>query len=97
MITDWLVSGSNRAREYPARHGPLTFRTGIDRRQGPDRAKKRAPFVHCPALWVYCLRLTRFFDVSTGMRMTLQGEYEFMRAEREMGEAIRREVKPCAA
>ena len=29
--------------------------------------------------------------------MNLQNEYEFMRAEREMGETIRREVKPRTA
>jgi hypothetical protein len=29
--------------------------------------------------------------------MNLQLDYEFMRAEREKGELIRKEVRPCAA
>ena len=32
-----------------------------------------------------------------GLWMNLQLDYEFMRADREKGEAIRKDVQPCAA
>ncbi len=37
------------------------------------------------------------FAISPGMWMNLQLDYEFMRADREKGEAIRKEVQPSAA
>lgn len=39
----------------------------------------------------------RCFGVTPGMWMNLQLDYEFMRADREKGEAIRKEVQPWAA
>ena len=45
----------------------------------------------------YDLRLSQFFGMTPGMWMNLQLDYEFMRAEREKGEAIRKEVRPCVA
>lgn len=45
----------------------------------------------------YDLRLSHFFGITPGMWMNLQLEYEFMRAEREKGEAIRKAVTPFAA
>jgi HTH-type transcriptional regulator/antitoxin HigA len=45
----------------------------------------------------YDLRLSCFFGINPGMWMNLQLDYEFMRADREKGEAIRKEVQPCAA
>jgi plasmid maintenance system antidote protein VapI len=45
----------------------------------------------------YYLRLSAFFGITPGMGMNLQLDYEFMRADREKGEAIRKEVHPCAA
>ena len=45
----------------------------------------------------YDLRLSRFFGITSGMWMNLQLDFEFMRADRENGEAIRKEVQPCAA
>ncbi len=45
----------------------------------------------------YDLRLSAFFGITPGMWMNLQLDYEFMRADREKGEAIRKEVQPCAA
>lgn len=45
----------------------------------------------------YDLRLSRFFGITAGMWMNLQLDYEFMRAERENGERIHREVQPHAA
>ena len=45
----------------------------------------------------YDLRLSAVFGITPGMWMSLQLDYEFMRAEREKGAMIRREVKPCAA
>jgi addiction module HigA family antidote len=45
----------------------------------------------------YDLRLSCFFGITPGMWMNLQLDYEFMRAEREKGAAIRKEVQPCAA
>jgi addiction module HigA family antidote len=43
------------------------------------------------------LRLSQFFGMTPGMWMNLQLDYEFMRAEREKGETIRKEVRPCVA
>ena len=45
----------------------------------------------------YDLRLSTFFGITPGMWMNLQLDYEFMRADREKGDAIRNEVQPCAA
>ena len=45
----------------------------------------------------YDLRLSAFFGITPGLWMNLQLDYEFMRADREKGEAIRKEVQPCAA
>jgi len=45
----------------------------------------------------YDLRLSYFFGITPGMWMNLQLDYEFMRAEREKGAAIRKEVQPSAA
>jgi len=45
----------------------------------------------------YDLRLSCFFGITPGMWMNLQLDYEFMRAERENGDAIRKQVQPCAA
>jgi len=45
----------------------------------------------------YDLRLSCFFGITPGLWMNLQLDYEFMRAEREKGHAIRKEVRPCAA
>jgi len=45
----------------------------------------------------YDLRLSRFFGITPGMWMNLQLDYEFMRTEREIGEAIRKQVQPWAA
>ena len=45
----------------------------------------------------YDLRLSAFFGITPGMWMNLQLDYEFMRADREKGYAIRKEVQPCAA
>jgi addiction module HigA family antidote len=45
----------------------------------------------------YDLRLSTFYGMTPGIWMNLQLDYEFMRAEREKGEAIRKEVQPCAA
>ena len=45
----------------------------------------------------YDIRLSCFFGITPGMWMNLQLDYEFMRAEREKGAAIRKEVQPCAA
>ncbi len=45
----------------------------------------------------YDLRLSRYFGTSPGFWMRLQLDYELMRAERENGERISREVKPHAA
>ena len=45
----------------------------------------------------YDLRLSCFFGITPGMWMNLQLDYEFMRAEREIGDAIRKEVRHCAA
>jgi len=38
-----------------------------------------------------------FFGITPGMWMNLQPDFEFMDADREKGEAIRKEVQPCAA
>ena len=45
----------------------------------------------------YDLRLSCFFGITPGLWMNLQLDYEFMRAEREKGHTIRKEVRPCAA
>jgi len=45
----------------------------------------------------YDLRLSRFFGITPGMWMNLQLDFEFMRADRENGDAIRKEVQPRAA
>jgi addiction module HigA family antidote len=45
----------------------------------------------------YDLRLSTFFGITPGMWMNLQLDYEFMRAVREKGDAIRNEVQPFAA
>ena len=45
----------------------------------------------------YDLRLSAFFGITPGRWMNLQLDYEFMRADREKGEAIRKEVQPSAA
>ena len=45
----------------------------------------------------YGLRLSCFFGITPGMWMNLQLDYEFMRADREKGAAIRKEVQPSAA
>ena len=37
----------------------------------------------------YDLRLSCFFGMTPGMKMNLQLDYEFMRADREKGEALR--------
>ena len=37
------------------------------------------------------------FPRSVIVEINLQLDYEFMRADREKGEAIRKEVQPCAA
>jgi plasmid maintenance system antidote protein VapI len=41
-------------------------------------------------------RLSAFFGITPGMWMNLQLDYEFMRAQSEKGEQIRREVQPHA-
>jgi plasmid maintenance system antidote protein VapI len=41
-------------------------------------------------------RLRAFFTITPGMWINLQLDYEFIRANREKGEASRREVQPCA-
>jgi addiction module HigA family antidote len=43
------------------------------------------------------LRLSRYFGTSHGYWLRLQLDYELMRAERENGERISREVQPHAA
>jgi addiction module HigA family antidote len=43
------------------------------------------------------LRLSRFFGITPGMWMNLQLDFEFMRADHEKGDAIRKEVQPRAA
>jgi addiction module HigA family antidote len=43
------------------------------------------------------LRLSRYFGTSPGFWLRLQLDYELMRAERENGERISREVQPHAA
>ena len=45
----------------------------------------------------YDLRFSRYFGTSAGFWLRLQLDYELMRAERENGERIEREVKPHAA
>ena len=45
----------------------------------------------------YDLRLSRYFGTSSGFWLRLQLDYELMRAERESGERISREVSPHAA
>jgi len=45
----------------------------------------------------YDLRLSRYFGTSPGYWLRLQLDYELMRAERESGERISREVHPHAA
>ena len=45
----------------------------------------------------YDLRLSRYFGTSPGFWLRLQLDYELMRAERENGEQISREVRPHAA
>ena len=45
----------------------------------------------------YDLRLSRYFGTSPGFWLRLQLDYELMRAEREKGERISREVQPHAA
>jgi addiction module HigA family antidote len=78
--------------EWPMSQAEISRRTGIP---APHLSQMKQGKRRCTP---ECdLRLSRFFGVSPGMWMNLQSEYEFMRAEREMGEAIRREVKPCAA
>lgn len=49
----------------------------------------------CPSQ--YDLRLSRYFGTSSGYWLRLQLDYEHMRAERENGERISREVTPHAA
>ena len=44
----------------------------------------------------YDLRLSRYFGTSPGFWLRLQLDYELMRAERENGERISREVQPHA-
>ena len=43
------------------------------------------------------LRLSAFVGITPGMWMSLQLDYQFTRADREKGEAIRKQVQPCAA
>lgn len=45
----------------------------------------------------YDLRFSRYFGTSPGFWLRLQLDYELMRAERENGERIEREVQPHAA
>ena len=45
----------------------------------------------------YDLRLSRYFGTSSGFWLRLQLDFELMRAERESGERISREVSPHAA
>ncbi len=45
----------------------------------------------------YDLRLSAFFGTAPGLWMNFQLDYELMRADREKGEAVRKEVQPCAA
>ena len=45
----------------------------------------------------YDQSLSAYFGITPGRWMALQFDYEFMRADREKGEAIRKEVQPCAA
>ena len=45
----------------------------------------------------YDLRLSRYFGTSPRFRLRLQRDYGLMRAERENGERINREVQPHAA
>jgi plasmid maintenance system antidote protein VapI len=41
--------------------------------------------------------LSRYFDTSPGFSLRLQLDFELMRAEREKGEKISRELQPHAA
>jgi len=43
------------------------------------------------------IRLSRFFGIEAGLWMRLQLQYEFRKTDREMGEIIRKTVKPNAA
>ena len=45
----------------------------------------------------YDLRLSCFFAITPGMWMNLQLDYKFIRTDREIGEAICKELQPCAA
>jgi plasmid maintenance system antidote protein VapI len=45
----------------------------------------------------YDLRFSRYFGTSPGFWLRLQMDYDLMRAERENGERIQREVQPHAA
>jgi plasmid maintenance system antidote protein VapI len=45
----------------------------------------------------YDLRLSSFFGITPGTWMDLQLDFEFMRTDREKGEAIRKEGQHCAA
>ena len=45
----------------------------------------------------YDLRFSRYFGTSPGFWLRLQLDYDLMRAERENGERIQREVQPHAA
>jgi hypothetical protein len=49
----------------------------------------------CPSQYDRCL--SAFFGIIPGLRMNLQLDYEFIRADREKGDTIREEVQLCAS
>lgn len=76
--------------EWPLSQAEIARRTGIP---APHLTQMKQGKRRCTP--EYDLRLSRFFNVTPGIWMNLQTDYEFMRAEREQGARIRREVQPC--
>ena len=78
--------------EWEASQAEISRMTGIPSPHLTDMKKGRR---RCTP--EYDLRLSRYFGTSPGFWLRLQLDYELMRAERENGELISKEVQPHAA
>ena len=78
--------------EWDASQAEVSRMTGIPSPHLTDMKKSRR---RCTP--EYDLRLSRYFGTSPGFWLRLQLDFDLMRAEREIGERIQREVQPHAA
>lgn len=92
LVNFFAETLSETLNEWDVPQAEVSRMTGIPSPHFTDMKKGRR---RCTP--EYDLRLSRYFGTSPGFWLRLQLDYELMRAERESGEKIQREVTPHAA